>query len=73
MGQRKFLAGNTSSWVRCYAVLFYILSLTYKILVKFFNDKISVALLHVLPMSENLQAENLGAFVYRCLDSRIYY
>jgi len=32
----------------------------YEILGKFFNNKTSVALLHV-PMSENLQTENLGA------------
>lgn len=62
MGERKFLAGYISSWVRCSAVLFYVLSFMYDILGKFFNYKTSVALLHVVPRSENLQTENLGAW-----------
>lgn len=60
MGQRKFLAGYICSWVRCSAVLFYVSSFMHEILGKFFNNKTSVALLHV-PVSENLQTENLGA------------
>lgn len=61
MGQRQFLVGYISSWVRCSAVLFYVLSFKCDILGKFFNYKTSVALLHVVPRSENLQTENLGA------------
>lgn len=72
-GSKKVLGRQHMLSVRCYAVLVYILFFMYEILVKFLNNKTPIALLHVVPMSENLQTENLGAFVYRCLNSHICY
>lgn len=62
-GSKKVLGRQHKLLVRCYAVLFYILSFMYEILVKFSNNKTSVALLRFVPMSENLQTENLGAWI----------